>query len=472
MRKKQYLISNKKLLNVPIEFIGIEFHGISIYRDSDLEMSKSENDLVSILLLGFIIDPFFPDRSSEEIIIKLSQLENKNAFFKELENYSGRYVILYKNKNDLLVLHDMFGQRQINYSSQKEIFILSSSVQLLNESLCRETEFIPEHEKLIKDNGFSAFDQWFLGDLTWDKNVKKLLPNHYLNLHELSVSRIPFFPVDYLDEDQVIALCKAVVEGNYKAICNRYEGIFQALTAGYDSRTLLALSKNNWNQIQFYTFRRKDANSQRDARIANKLSHQFLFNHQTITNIKKDLKFEYEYKQNFIIPRTTPKYYNILYFQKFQETKTINITGDGVQMVRNLRSPEQLRSAEQLFDSLKYEYKGFHLNNFSNWLEEARKTANEHDILISDLFTQEIAQGQLTSRWALEFDLSGCEEFNPFSHKRMIYTILKNIPYEKKISPDYHFQKKLMESAVSGITDIPFNPPTWKGIIKKIIGYK
>lgn len=110
----------------------------------------------------------------------------------------------------------------------------------------------------------------------------------------------------------------------------------------------------------------------------------------------------------------------------------------------------------------------YHLESFKDWLQKAKIYAKEHEILISDLFTQEIAQGQLTARWAHEFDLSGCEEFNPFNHKDMIFTILKNIPFQDRVSPNYIFQKKLMENVVQGISDIPFNPPTWKNYAKKL----
>jgi len=470
MKKNQYIFSSEKLQNVPEEFLFERFGNYFLYRDSNLKAFSSIERKTEILLLGFIINPFKPTLTNHEIVKNLAKNESKENLFKELENYSGRYVVFYKDGKELIAMHDMFGQRQINYLVSNEKFTISSSVKLLIEVTNKKMELIPEHTKLMIDKGFQKFDQWFLGDMTWDRNVKKLLPNHYIDLKRLSVERLPFFPVDKMNEKEVIEYTTEVVHGNYRSLIYRYDKIFQALTAGYDSRTLLALSKDYWNKIQFYTFSRGDTNSLRDARIAKMLSNQFTFDYKIIKKPSKDSKFEEWYKNQFIISRTTPKFYNIQYFERFGRFNTINLTGDGVQMVRNLRSPQQLESAEILFDSLGYTHHHFHIENFRKWLESAKKYISESEILISDLFTQEIAQGQLTARWSHEFDLSDCEEFNPFNQKKMIYSIIKNIPYNQRIASDYFFQKKLMENSIKGITQTSFNPPTWKDRLKKLIG--
>jgi hypothetical protein len=469
LTKKQFIFSSEKISGIGEDFIIQDFGDYFVYIGSELEFFYVKNEKVEILLLGFIINPFKPEKPSEEVLKDLAKIHSKEKLFEELGNHSGRYVVFYKNQNDCILFHDMFGQRQINYQAENGKLIGSSSVKLLIESLGRKPDFITDHSELFSDKGFQLFDQWFLGDLTWDKQIRKLLPNHYIDLKNQEVKRIPFYDVEKMNFPQLLEYVQTVLEGNYKAIQNRYDYIFQALTAGYDSRTLLALSKNYWNSIQFYTFKRSDANSRRDAKIAEKLSKKFKFNYNAYSKLKQDFSFEKEYKEQFVIPRTTPKIYNILFFKNLNFKNGINITGDGVQMVRNLRSPGQLQNPEKLFDSLKYTQHPYHIENFRRWLIEAKSVAIENEILISDLFTQEIAQGQLTARWAHEFDLSGWEEFNPFSQKKMIYSILKNIPYEKRISPDYQFHKNLLQSILSEITEIPFNPPTWKDKVKKLI---
>lgn len=469
MTYKQFIITKQTIQSIPNGFECINFGSAFIYKDVELELYKSEFEDSKILLLGFIIDPFHPDHSSQEIVDELVKLSTKEDLFYRLESLSGRYVILYKNQKDFLLFHDMFGQRQINYTKYEGQLFVCSSVKLLIDLSHKKVEFIPNHEELFRDKGFQLFDQWFLGDLTWDQNIKKLLPNHFLDLNLEETRRIPFAETETLSEQQVIDYCHQVVKGNFEAVAIRYDKIHQALTSGYDSRTLLSFSQSHWDKIQFYTFSRGDTNSSRDTKIAQKLADVYSFKYQSIKKLPRDLEFEQWYKEQFIIPRTTPKFYNIKYFQQFKDQSCINVTGDGVQMVRNLRSPQQLDSAKKLFDSLGYSYHNHHLESFSEWLAEAKVVADENDVLVSDLFTQEIAQGQLTARWSHEFDLSGCEEFNPFNHKRMVYLILRNIPYDHRITPNYTFQKKLMESALNGITAYPFNPPTWKDKVKKLL---
>lgn len=469
MINRQYILSQKELENISDEFECIKFDSLFIYKHHALESYKSNFESNSILLFGFIIDPLKPEKSSKEITNDLVKFPTKESLFEYIEHLSGRYIVLYKNEKDFILFHDMFGQRQLNYTIIDEHIFISSSVKLLVETTQKGINFIPNYKELLEDKKFQLLDHWFLGDLTWDRDVKKLLPNHYLDINSSKIFRIPFYAIPIMSEKEVIEYCHTILKGNYNAVCQRYTQIHQALTSGYDSRTLLSFSQEHWNLIQFYTFYRGDTNSGRDRKIAHKLSKKFNFNYKTISKLERDPDFEKNYKSQFITPRTSPKFYNILHFSKLSNSKTINITGDGVQMVRNLRSPAQLDSALTLFDSLGYSHHKYHLENFSNWLETAQTIAKENEIYTSDLFTQEIAQGQLTARWSHEFDLSNCEEFNPFNHKRMIYSILKNIPYEQRISPHYIFQKKLMESSLEGVSEIPFNPPTWKDKVKKLI---
>lgn len=472
MKKNQYIISSEKLPTLPDGFSLHSFGNYNVYKDSALELYQSQNEKAEVMILGFIINPFQPKQTNLEIVENLCKNKTANQLFEELESLSGRYLILYKNETDFVLFHDMFGQRQANYTFSNSKLVISSSVKLLIDYTKGKVIYIPNHELLMADKGFKLFDQWFLGDLTWDQNIKKLLPNFYLDLNSEVVKRIPLFEIINVSKKEIIEYSNQVVKGNYQAIQFRYDKIFQALTAGYDSRTLLAQSKEVWEDVQFYTFQRGDVNSKKDAEIAKKLSNQFKFSYKTIPKLAKNQGFEAFYKSQFIIPRTTPKFYNVLYFRQFEKFKTINISGDGVQMVRNLRNVNQLETPEILFDSLGFSHHSYHLENFREWLNDAKEFAVENGVLISDLFTQEIAQAQLTARWSHEFDLSGCEEFNPFNHKKMIYSILKNIPVSERIGPNYQFQKELMESSIQNITKIPFNPPTWKDRVKKLIGKK
>ena len=67
----------------------------------------------------------------------------------------------------------MFGQRQANYTFSNSKLVISSSVKLLIDYTKGKVIYIPNHELLMADKGFKLFDQWFLGDLTWDQNIKK-----------------------------------------------------------------------------------------------------------------------------------------------------------------------------------------------------------------------------------------------------------------------------------------------------------
>jgi hypothetical protein len=120
--------------------------------------------------------------------------------------------------------------------------------------------------------GMPAADQWYPGALTPHRGVMRLLPNHYLDLDSWSAIRHwGSEPPPPCQPEQAVSEIGAIVRGQLSAVAAR-QGLHLSLTAGKDSRLLLACAREIVERIEFFTFV-FDADSE-DTRIATLLARR------------------------------------------------------------------------------------------------------------------------------------------------------------------------------------------------------
>src|SRR5665647_2010752 len=82
----------------------------------DLEVTQSSSDKIQLTLLGFVINPFEPIKSNQEI---LNDLVNNTKEFNDVllktDQLGGRWVIICNNNHSFKIFHDPCGQRQVYY---------------------------------------------------------------------------------------------------------------------------------------------------------------------------------------------------------------------------------------------------------------------------------------------------------------------------------------------------------------------
>ena len=99
---------------------------------------------------------------------------------------------------------------------------------------------------------FSKEESAWVGTRTGYKNCFHLLPNHYLDVSRSE--QIRFYPLNSLprkETNEIIETASLILQRIMNAINNRYKVTF-ALTAGWDSRVLLAASKDVSPKMEYY----------------------------------------------------------------------------------------------------------------------------------------------------------------------------------------------------------------------------
>ena len=469
MKINQYFITNDDHVSLDDSDFS-EFHvdDFKIFVHKNLKANQFSSGSNKLVILGDAFNPFNPEFSNERIGKELVQANFLDEFLKNLDKITGRYVMFLCIDGSYYVLSDFFGQRQVYYWFDANCFYASSSPKLILETLKLDLEIDEIKLALSKSNYFlKIHEHWLLGETDWDSRLKKILPNHYLNINQKTAKRIPMYVTKTLNNEGLEQEALSILKNSMEAYSKRYS-IMLGITSGYDSRLLLASSITLKNTIKYFTFNRKDTYVKRDIKIARQLAEAYHLDYKSIDTSALSLEFISEYKNQFIIPRILDKTKNIQWFKNQNLKNTAVVSGNGGPIIKRIYKEEDFATANSICKATKIEPSKFNISAIDQWLETAKEYTKEHSLLISDLFYLEMKFGKWGSKMSHEIDFAAVENFTPYNNRHLAFSLL--LYYNK--GNHKTITLSLLEKSLEGITTIPFNPKTWKDTIKKIIFYE
>ncbi|MBD2486987.1 hypothetical protein [Aulosira sp. FACHB-615] len=210
---------------------------------------------------------------TDKIIVELDS-EDINAAnkFETLlyDEFGGRYVAIYITSHTSRIYLDPGGFLAVMFSPSQKI--VTSSIALIPQENARDQD-----EELIAALDIPNQDNWYPFGLSPRLSVKRLLPNHFINLdtwettrhwpHERDITKIA--PVQPVIEEISMILTRQV-----EALASKYP-TYLSLTAGRDSRCVLAASRNYIDRIHLFTINTNKV----DTNIACKIANKFNLNH-------------------------------------------------------------------------------------------------------------------------------------------------------------------------------------------------
>jgi hypothetical protein len=469
MKINQYFITNdESILIDDAEFSLNSIDDFKIYSHNNLKVNCFENEHNALIILGDIFDSFNPNNSNVDIGNSLIESDTLKKVLQTLDKLTGRFVIFVKIEGSYYLLSDFFGQRQVYYWYENDKFYASSSDKLLLDTLGLDLQLGDEKKALSTSNYFlKIHEHWLLGNTDWDDRIKKLLPNHYLNIQKVAQERIPIYVNKTSDKAQLEKDVLSVIKNSIKSYSKRYD-LMLGLTSGYDSRLLLASSHQLKDSVTYFSFNRNDTYVKRDVAIAKQLAERYQLHHQTIET--DDLKPEFlnAFNSKFLVPRILDKTKNIQWFQNQKLQNTAVISGNGGALIRSIYNEADFKNSKTICKAIEYEPSDLHLKALDEWLLSAKEFALNNGLLISDLFYLEVRLGKWGNKMAHEMDVTGVEEFTPYNNRHLMYSLLLNYNEAERKT----ITLNLLEQSLEGITDIPFNPKTWRDTVKRIIFYK
>lgn len=460
MYKNQYFISNFKLDN----YNGLKsttFNNLHIYSHQLLNVSTARNLFSEILLLGYIIDPLKPEENNDDIVKNLAETCNsKESLFKRLQSLSGRYVLLYKNEADFIALNDVCALKQLYYGFIDKNIILTSSPRMFLDLYGGDLQISVQMKELIDLKEYLDNECTLFGDKCIDNRLSIVLSNHFLNIKNKKISRMPIYCDEFPNERAALEHAAIVLRGNIIAITNRYQ-VLQMLTAGWESRALLAASKQVRDKIKYFVFDLSNGNPRNpDVWVPQKLSEKLGLNLHIAKPEELNGEFLTLFRREHVLPKIWSRVAEPQYFYNhYSDRNFIRITGVGGGMLKSFYGYAR---NDKVHSDMLYHFSGyagkskFVKREIELWIIDARKYADEYNLPLLDLFHWE----QKTPRWgaleAFEQDIA-FDEFCPFYNKNLLLSILKINP-KKRVNPKPVFFYNLIKFLWEDTLSEPINP--------------
>lgn len=389
----------------------------------DLKFVHLKKNNVEIILLGFILDPLNPKFSDEEIVRNLLDTTSDfNSVIKSTYNYSGRWIVIYKYDNDIHFFHDAAGSRQIFYTFHDSGVWCASQPHTIAKELKISKSNDPELLEFINSKEFEEDEHCMVGDGTVYNNILHLIPNHSLSINLKKVSRYwPDKPIPKLSMSEATQKVSELFVKLYESANNRFK-LIQPVTAGLDSRILLAASKYESNDI-FYFIQKFDKLNKfsPDIRVPSKYLPSLGLDFNVMKCYEYDKDFDAYLNKNVYMIQSEKKkvqYYN--YFKYFQDyvLTSGNIGGmirfppyDGINQDCNESDLAKLFNAAN---------KKYVISAIKKWLNsDLLRIIRTNNIYLKDLFYWEHRNANWIPMFQTELDIA-IEEWNPFNCRNLI----------------------------------------------------
>jgi len=260
LRHIRQFIATTRTLPVFNHWKAIQFgSGYNIYTHPLLETELVKVRDTSLYLIGFALDPYDPDLGNHYILHSLrDKLEkSKEDFIKYFSTLSGRFVLFTHHDDKVHVYNDPGGFRTVYYAFKDGHTYLGSQPAMLTEF--KTFEFTEFARKFFDSKYFKKYSEYFLpSGMSFFEDVSHLVPNHYLDLSSFEQYR--FYPsgqIPEMDADTAAREANRIMQNLITAAFRRYK-LALPITAGLDSRYILAASRKYLHDIYLYTLIYKD----------------------------------------------------------------------------------------------------------------------------------------------------------------------------------------------------------------------
>jgi hypothetical protein len=455
--RRQFLLTSKLIKKDDswnYESLPLRKQNLNLYYHTDLEVTKIQKEDKTIVLIGYVIDPRNPELSNAEILANLSEHNDLDSFFKQIEYYSGRFAFLICTETEMIMLHDATGLREIYYCFDRGNVYCGSTPNIINAHVKMDFDNDPSMKEFMSSAEYRTSHVWF-GNRTPIKNIFHLQPNFYLDLHKNTTIR--YWPTEKRSKislEEGTEFMASLLKGTMIGATNRYK-LHQGLTSGYETRLLLSATKDVKHKVK-YLVHVLPSQSDADYRIPDKLAKEFELDFERIdfNEVQVDEEFKKIFYNNNIYARETHlKVFYDAYQKKHDET--FWATGTFGNQILRIEFPIKKKRISSLdiathFNYPKYDYA---VSSIETWLSEAEPVCKQMDYDLMTLFFWEQFTAKMQNLGASEGDITR-EEMRPLNCRKLIstYISLKDIHRFRNHPKGY---VKIIETLWKDLLDVP-----------------
>ncbi len=416
----------------------------------------------SITLIGYILDPGDPQQDNVGIIKSLlAGFSSIDLLIAATARLGGRWVIIAADDEQTVLFNDALGLRQVFYTTPdypggfwvmsqpgifawlKKLSIAGDALNFINSSAIRNQ---PEY-------------RW-PGVTTAFTEIKHLLPNHCLDLSTGKCWR--YWPRTMINTrglgegaDEAVG----ILQGLMAAAVNRFDLVL-GMTAGYDSRIVLASSRKVLNKLSAITVHQGSMpDTHQDLVVSSRLLGKLGVHHTIVKPLPcMSEAFRKTFKENVFMAHDHygPDAEAIL---EHYGRKQVVVTGSGAEVGREpfrkrIDASKRHFTAEDLAGLQWMEDNRFAIQSFQQWLDDVGEL---HGIHLLDLFSWEQSHGNWLAGTQMEFDIAWRDIFTPFNCRELLVCLM-SVDERYRNSPDHRLFKLLIEKMWPELLSEPINP--------------
>ena len=433
----------------------------------DLQVLQCREGRRTLTLIGHLLDPYQPqadDRLLLETLIRkdvpLDQLPAATA------HLGGRWALFGDDGDQALVWTDPAAQRPVYYHRHPEHATQDGGP--IRTSLAGEPGLLARHLGLTVDPVAADYAEgrgdsdvevhWLPGDRTLYTDVRTLLPNHWLDLRSGRCRRWwPQAPIPRLDWDSVLQRCEVLLRGQLEAIQRRWP-LALPMTAGWDSRLMLALCRPIASEVHAYTLayppQGRRAN---DVRVPARLLASLGLAHQIV---RCPDSVDEGFKALMRRHQPTPARGCCADAQalwRLLPQDRMSLSGDVAEVVKaHFRRPDlrdETLTAADLADLIRIGRHPFALEALQDWLAGARPSP----VPLLDLFCWEQMAGRWQAKLRADMDLVQ-DGIAPLNHRELLVTMLAAAESRRRAPQVELFEALILRMWPQALTE-PVNPP-------------
>lgn len=426
-----------------------------------VERASSAGGEKSLTLLGYMLDPDNPVADDRGILrgllAKMGCADDAPGLTAGL---GGRWALVVRDARQTLLFHDAGGMRQVHFASRDGVTWCGTRAETVAEVSGCEIDPLAAAYARSADFVFLRYGRWWPGDGALHRGVRRLLPNHRLDLGNGTVARYwPDEDIAPISRDQGIETGAAILSGMMRAAVARFRLVL-LLTGGRDSRLVLAASRGICHEMGCVSISKSGA-SDPDARIPGQMLASLGLTHHIVESRGRPTRrFWRAYRENSphgnrsyaanaeaVAPRLGPdraavwgnmaeiiKCPDRLYGKHLRGRPSDSATArDLVKMTRHGRHPYAERA-------------------MSGWLAGARDRRN---VGLLDLLYWEQRVGSWLAGWVNEYDPIWQEWVCPFNCRRLLVTLLGVDPAFRG-PPAHQLHSGLIERLWPKLLSAPF----------------
>ncbi|WP_296112370.1 hypothetical protein [uncultured Anaerococcus sp.] len=455
--RRQFVMGNIREKGLLKDFNKERLGGFNIFAHKDLGLTRIDKDEKSLILLGFIIDPYHYQRTDREILKDtIESINNFDDLLKKSLSFGGRWILVYKSRDEFKLVSDPSGLRQVHYSENHPL--IGSNPAIINYIEDHSEREDENYKKYISSKFYKINEMEWYTNQTPYKNIKKLLPNSYL---DLDIKKICDFYLD-IEEKSYCENIKIVTEllvKSLKGISQRQGEKIQSLTAGYDSRVIFAASEASGCDFDFFlSTMNVISRDNADIKIAEKILSDYGKDLEIIDDLA-DISpdFKETYQKSIAKAKILPKTLTIHHFYK-KGGDYIHISGNNSAVFKDYYKEKNPRDGKDLARIVGIPASLVIFNDdFEKWLKKRKNLAKNKGIDLMKLFYWEHRMPNWGSQYQQEADLA-MEEFAPFNNRE---TILRLISMSRDKSYTQVFDD-IIKSLDPNLLSYEINPRTKK----------